>query len=185
MGSSSSPTSTITPTMIVAGSRLSPSSRNGSTLDFPERPSPKTLRSPLTNSAKAIVPSRLRGPSYGRYPRSWMTPERSSGTCTTTDPIRRSGRGRDVLEDVLDAPVVRLDPDQPEAEVQRSVADQVVDVMGEVGGGAQRGEAAPGAAGYTGRCQRLSHQGLRVVTEPLHQQGARRFQEVARLRGAQ
>src|SRR5918999_2697165 len=114
MGSSSSPTSTITSTMITAGRRLSPSSRNGSTLDLPERPKPKELRKPLRNSASAISPPPARAPSYGRYPRSWITPVRGTSGVSGID------------EHVLDATVVGLDADQPEAELERGVTHQVV-----------------------------------------------------------
>src|SRR6476646_719733 len=139
----------MTPPTMMAGIRLRASSANGRTFDFPDRPSPKALRKPVTVRARAIAPGPSRGPVYGRYPRSWMTLLPAGVAADGSDTghplgvgsgVRGAGLGRvgvggvDVGEDVLDAAVVDLQADQTEAEVAGGVADQVTHVDRPLGG---------------------------------------------------
>ena len=80
-------------------------------------------------------------------------------------------------EHVLDAAVVGLDADQAEAEVDRGVADQVVDLpVAVLGDGEHR---PPRRGGDPGVGQRLLHALLGVLAEDLDEQGAGGVEELA------
>ena len=51
------------PTITIAGVRFKASSRNGSTLDFPDLPIPNAFLKPVLNSAAPIADSLRRAPS--------------------------------------------------------------------------------------------------------------------------
>src|SRR6185503_9406714 len=63
-----------------------------------------------------------RGPEYGRYPMSWMTPSGGAGWSDGLDMA-----GPSLAEDVLDVVVARLEAHQAELQVSGDVADHVVD----------------------------------------------------------
>ena len=91
-----------------------------------------------------------------------LTPERGTGC---------SGIG----EHVLDAPVVGLDPHQPDAEVERRVADQVVHVEAELGVGVEGEQPAARLDGDAGRGQRMAHAGLGVLADHLDERRLERL----------
>ena len=91
---------------------------------------------------------------------------------------------RIVSEHVLDASVVDLQADQTEAQVARRVADQVAHLEGGVGGIHRQHRAADGR-GDPRADQRAGHPGLRIDAQHLHEQGARRVEELVGARGAQ